>query len=41
MRLWTTMPKEVHENTILKNGVYICDPLTKENIKKIWEYNKK
>lgn len=27
MRLWTTMPKEVYENTILKTGEYICDPL--------------
>lgn len=26
MRFWTTMPKEVYEDTILKNGVYICDP---------------
>ena len=27
MRLWTTMPKEVYENTILKTGEYICGPL--------------
>lgn len=26
MKLWTTMPKEVYVNTVLKNGVYICDP---------------
>ena len=25
MKLWTTMPKEVYVNTVLKNGVYICD----------------
>lgn len=27
MKLWTTMPKEVYERTILKTGIYICDPL--------------
>jgi len=26
MRLWTTMPKDVYESTLLKTGEYICDP---------------
>mgnify|MGYP004485125875 FL=1 len=26
MKLWTSMPLDVYENTILRTGVYVCDP---------------